>query len=168
MRRLRSRSISVRPAESSDADLVASVYVPSWRAAYRDLLPPEALSWIDEATWAARFRGQPEPVRSTLLALKRRCAIGMVSFGPDRDDAAFGEIYAVYVLPASQRLGVGRRLLDGALARMHWREVRLWCAVANTGTRQFYEACGFVVDGAVGTYDVPGATVPTVRYTVFR
>jgi ribosomal protein S18 acetylase RimI-like enzyme len=158
----------IRPADVSDAMRVAAVYVPSWREAYRYLVPSEALATVDEQEWAGRFRLQPDPSRSTLLALNGKRAVGMVSFGPDRDDAVFGEIYAIYVLPGSQRMGVGSRLLDSALARMKMRDVRLWCAIANTATREFYERFGFVADGAVGSYDIFDVSVPTVRYTLFR
>ena len=168
LRRLRARGTVIRPAHASDSLLVAAVYVRSWRAEYRDLLPPQALATLDEQEWAARFRSQPNPGRSTLVAVQRRRTVGMVSFGPDRDDAIFGEIYAIYVLPAIQRMGVGRRLMDSALARMDARNVRLWCAVANNTTREFYERFGFVLDGAVGTYDICDVSVPTVRYTLFR
>ena len=95
-------------------------------------------------------------------------AAGMVSFGPDREDARYGEIYAIYVLPRSQGRGVGQRLLDAALARSESPNVRAWCAAANTRARDGYSRYGFVADGGVGTYDVAGHSVPTVRYTLRR
>jgi len=162
------RPLAIRPADPTDAALIASVYVPSWRATYRDLLPPEALASMHESEWAARFRSQRDPGRTTLVAFRWGRAAGMVSFGPDREDAAYGEIYAIYVLPRSQGRGVGRRLLDAALARLESRNVRAWCATANTRARDGYARQGFVADGGVGTYDVAGHSLPTVRYTLRR
>jgi RimJ/RimL family protein N-acetyltransferase len=74
----------------------------------------------------------------------------------------------MHVLPSSQRLGVGRKLLDCALARLEFRKVRLCCAAANPAGRAFSERCGFVADGTDGTYEVGGSTVPTVRYVLIR
>ena len=162
------RRLEIRPAQASEADLIAAVYVPSWRATYQDLLPLEALATVDESGWAARFRSQRDPGRSTLVGFRRRRAVGMVSFGPDREDAAYGEIYAIHVLPRSQGKGVGRNLLDAAVAALGSRNVRVWCVAANTRARDAYTRYGFVADGGVGAYDVAGHSVPTVRYTLRR
>jgi GNAT superfamily N-acetyltransferase len=162
------RRLVIRPATVADAELIASVYVPSWRATYRNLLPPEALVSDDESQWAARFRSQHDPGRETLVALRGKQPIGMVSFGPDREDAAYGEIYAVYVLPRSQGRGIGRKLLAEALAALGQRDVRIWCATANTRARDHYAHHGFLADGCVGTYDFAGHSVPTVRYVLRR
>lgn len=158
----------IRPADADDAERVAAVYVPSWRATYQHLLPSEALASLDEGAWAARFRSQRDPGRTTLVAFRRGHAVGMVSFGPDREDPAYGEIYAIYVLPGSQGKGVGRNLLEAALARLASGNVRVWCAEANARARDGYSHRGFVADGGVGTYDVAGHSVPTVRYTLRR
>ncbi len=160
--------VMVRPAAASDADLLAAVYVPSWRATFQDLLPPEALSTMHESEWAARFRSQRDPGRTTLVAFRWGRAAGMASFGPDREDAGYGEIYAIYVLPRSQGKGVGRKLLDAAVAALGSRDVRVWCAAANTRARDAYARYGFLADGRVGAYDVAGHSVPTVRYTLRR
>ncbi len=162
------RRLAIRPAEASDADLIAAVYVPSWRATYQDLLPPEALATVEQSGWAARFSSQRDPGRTTLVAFRGRRTVGMVSFGPDREDPAYGEIYAIYVLPRNQGKGVGRKLLDAALARLGSRDVRIWCAAAKTRARTGYTRHGFVADGGVGTYDVAGHSLPTVRYALRR
>src|SRR5262245_65629631 len=100
------RGLVIRAATPADAEIIAAVYVPSWRATYQDLLPAEVLASQDEMQWSARFRSQHDPGRTTLVAFRRMHAVGMVSFGSDREDGAYGEIYAIYVLPRSQGRGI--------------------------------------------------------------
>jgi ribosomal-protein-alanine N-acetyltransferase len=63
------------------------------------------------------------------------------------------------VHPAARRHGVGRALLDVALAYCRARRVPLvWLRVraGNRGARAFYRRCGFVVIGRFrGYYDAP-------------
>jgi hypothetical protein len=167
LRRLRARGTVIRPAHASDSLLVAAVYVRSWRAEYRHLLPPQALATLDEQEWAARFRSQPNPGRSTLVAVQCRRAVGMVSFGPDRDDAFRRDICDLCV--AGYPANGGGPQADGFRSGPNGRAK---CASVVRRRQQhnsrIYERFGFVLDGAVGTYDICDVSVPTVRYTLFR
>lgn len=156
--------VAIRSATAEDADDVAAVYVRSWRAAYAELLPPEALATLDEANWARRFRSRREPSRVTLLAHTTAQVIGMVTVGPDRQDPVFGEINAIYVLPSIQGRGIGTVLLDAAITRLDSSVVRLWCAAENARSRTFYERRGFAPDGVTSTYEISGHRLATVRY----
>ncbi|WP_018801918.1 GNAT family N-acetyltransferase [Salinispora arenicola] len=156
--------VTIRSATAEDADDIAAVYVRSWRAAYAELLPPKALATLHEANWARRFHSQPESSRITLLAHTTAQVIGMVTVGPDRQDPVFGEINAIYMLPAIQGRGIGTVLLDAAITRLDSSVVRLRCAAENARSRTFYERRGFAPDGATGTYEISGHRLATVRY----
>jgi RimJ/RimL family protein N-acetyltransferase len=47
---------------------------------------------------------------------------------------------------------------------MGFAETVLWVLPANARARRFYEAAGWVADGAERTSEVFGVTVPEVRY----
>ncbi|MDQ3611922.1 MAG: N-acetyltransferase, partial [Actinomycetota bacterium] len=51
--------VSVRPARPADAERVARVQLSTWRTAYADLLPPEALD-VPEVQAAALWLGAVE------------------------------------------------------------------------------------------------------------
>ncbi len=76
--------------------------------------------------------------------------VGFVRFGDDPGDARNGHVYALYVLPSEHRRGVGRSLLDLALAELAARgqqTVTLWVFEANAPARGFYASAGFAPDG---------------------
>ena len=68
--------VSVRPARPQDAERIARVQLETWRAAYAEVLPPEALALPDDVpliTVDARDRGSAKRalVRITEFALTR-------------------------------------------------------------------------------------------------
>lgn len=82
---------------------------------------------------------------------------GWVTVAADGADAPLGfaareqdHIHALYVAPATQRVGVGSALLGDAQSTC--ARLTLWTFEANGGARRFYERAGFVAvdrtDGA--------------------
>ncbi|MBV8659205.1 MAG: GNAT family N-acetyltransferase [Burkholderiales bacterium] len=58
----------------------------------------------------------------------------------------------LYIAPAMQGRGLGRRLLQQALADGEARQ--LWCFADNTAARRFYESAGFrVVESTDGSHN---------------
>jgi ribosomal protein S18 acetylase RimI-like enzyme len=75
-----------------------------------------------------------------------------VTFGESRDDDArgLGEVYALYVDPASHRGGVGRMLMAEARRRLTedgFSEAILWVLQGNSRARSFYEGEDWSPDG---------------------
>ncbi|WGF86662.1 GNAT family N-acetyltransferase [Marinivivus vitaminiproducens] len=109
--------VSVRPAVPDDASSIALVEAASWAAAYSDLLPAQVLEHYTAPgrwrTWQSMLRaGGPE---LAFVAEDDLGVVGYASFGPTRDTlsrrAGFaGELYTLYVLPDSQKRGIGREL----------------------------------------------------------
>lgn len=96
---------------------------------------------------------------------------GFVSYGPARDDDAgsprAGEIYAIYLAPAAWGQGTGRQLRAAAFGRLGEAgsgQVILWVLGSNTRARRFYQAGGWLDDGAVKHDDSFGVPVTEVRY----
>ena len=78
--------------------------------------------------------------------------LGWIAYGACRDaDAtrAQGEVWALYVAPASWSLGVGRALLQEALDRMAasgFATASLWVMSGNARAIRFYRSAGLHVE----------------------
>lgn len=80
-----------------------------------------------------------------------------------------GEIGAIYLRREATGQGIGRALFAHAvqdLRRRGYRRATLWVLDTNTRARRFYEAAGWVPDGATKIEERPGALLREVRYHV--
>ncbi len=95
--------------------------------------------------------------------------VGFAGCGASRDDegeASTGEIQTFFVSPEYWRRGVGRELMDSALADLRRRgyvSCTVWSFAGNEPANAFYEAMGFGRDGAERTEEA-WAHISEVRY----
>ena len=161
---------TIRPITEADYDAVAEIHVRTWQAAYAGIVPADYLASLEPAVFAEWRRTHPAPPgATTLVAEKDGRIVGFVGFGPCRDDASWGEIYAIYVSPDQWGRGAGRELLSAARAALTaagFPAMRLWVLTENHPARRFYERMGLTPDGVSQTYTPRGTTVelPELRY----
>ena len=67
------------------------------------------------------------------------------------DDEGTAELDGLFVEPELWRQGVGSALLEEAVHQARSRGLSLMTVVANPGARDFYERCGFTVEGSAET-----------------
>jgi ribosomal protein S18 acetylase RimI-like enzyme len=144
--------VGVREAMAADAPGVAAVQVATWRSAYRDIVPAPylaALSVERRAGVFAAMRRDPVTGHGLFVAVAPAGSevVGFASCGPDREGPSpvAGELSAIYVLPAWQRQGVGRRLVAAVARRLVGAgrtSMRVWVLTANEPGRLFYERLG--------------------------
>ena len=151
--------IIVRAARPSDAGAIAGVRVASWRVGYRGLLADDALLQVSvdrrQATWRRLLADEDARRcgRRVDVAVATGSVVGFVAAGPSRESdrsALSGEVYAVYVHPDHWSAGIGRALLDTALAHLRtlgMRKTHLWVLADNARARRFYELAGWSWDG---------------------
>jgi ribosomal protein S18 acetylase RimI-like enzyme len=161
----------VRRATPEDADEIARIQVETWRVAYAHAFPAAYLTGlsVDERRlrWAQTLA---DGVNDVFVAERGGAVAGFVSSGASEDEdeqAAPGELYALYVEPAAWRQGLGRELLgqaEQALRTAGFHEASLWVLEDNPRTRRFYEAAGWAPDGARKLLTRGGTNAPTVRY----
>ena len=167
--------VDIRPARMEDVPEIAVVHVRSWQAAYRGLLPQAYLDGLDPSQrigrWERSLSATDWSHGGTLVADTGGRLSGFVSFGPARDDDAdsrqAGEIYAIYLVPAAWDEGIGRQLMAAALDRLAeagYHQVILWVLDSNVRARRFYEAGGWLADGAAKRDDSFGVPMTEVRY----
>ena len=123
---------------------VAAVNVRSWQHGYRGSLPDAYLDGLRPEDRAARYTfgrsGGGSP--ATIVVLEGGAVRGFATTGPARGEAhrELGELLALYVDPSSWGMGVGRRLLVEARARLTERgftEAVLWLLAGNERAERF-------------------------------
>ena len=67
------------------------------------------------------------------------------------DDEGTAELDGLFVEPELWRRGIGSALVEEAIHGARDRGLSLMTVVANPGAREFYERCGFTVEGSAET-----------------
>jgi ribosomal protein S18 acetylase RimI-like enzyme len=146
----------LRPALVSDSAGIAAVHVETWQVAYKDLLLEDHLSRLNIAdrtkSWSENL-GNSELKTRTIVALDSGIVVGFIKVGASEDDPEFNnsaEIWALYVHPTKQGLGIGNLLLDEGLKVLEidgFDEVELWVLKDNLKARHWYESKGWEFNG---------------------
>lgn len=157
--------ITTRAAEPVDASRMRDVYLASYEAAYRDLVPPfwlrDRLARHRTVDWARRLQEERSGGGDIVVALDDDRLIGVCQLGAttdeDDDPAEVGHVRRLYVHPAWQRRGAGRALLSRACATLRaqgYGSATLWVLASDTGrARPFYERLGWRSDGTIRPFE---------------
>ncbi len=148
----------IREARVADVPQIAVVHVHAWQGAYRGLLPQAYLDGLHPAQrveqWE-RLLAEVNDGGGVLVADEGGDLLGFVAYSASRDGDAdpgrVGEIDAIYLRPSAWGQGIGRRLMGAGLARLaaaKFEQATLWVLDSNVRARRFYEAGGWVADGA--------------------
>ena len=164
--------VSVRPARPADAERVARVQLSTWRTAYADLLPAEALDVPEvqaAALWLGAVESPPTPRHRLLVAFDRDELVGFAASGPTTDEDADGaaELLTLLVEPRWGRRGHGSRLVAASVE--HWRGDGFTTAVAwswegDPATRSFLTGSGWEADGTARGLDTGAGVQRQLRF----
>ena len=165
--------VSIRRATEQDAGAIAKVHVAGWQWAYRGQMPDSFLDALSverrREAWTKAL-STPETATRVWLAAHDGRVVGFVTTGPPQDAGhppSTAELQAIYLVRDAVGTGVGRALLARAVEDLRERGFRsayLWVLETNARARRFYEAAGWMADGA--TKADPGAdfVMHEVRY----
>ena len=158
----------LRTAQPADAAAVAAVHVRSWQVGYRGLLPDEYLDALQPKDRAQHYTFGDPRQPATIVAIEAETICGFATTAPSRDDQrGTGELLALYVHPERWGLGIGRALLQDALARLRrqgFEQASLWLLVGNERAERFYRIDGWAPDGSRRQDEVWGLTVDEIGY----
>ena len=151
-------TVAFRTAGPADARAIDRVFRTSFCATFAHLYRPEDLAaFLGQFTLEAWRTELADPDYGFEVAEKGAEVVGYVKLGPLKFAAATrGEailLSQLYVLPDHLRAGIGRQLMDRAIAEARRRgkdELFLTVFIDNDRARRFYERYGFEV---VGRYD---------------
>jgi GNAT superfamily N-acetyltransferase len=143
---------AIREANLADAAAIAHVHVASWKTTYSGVVPDAYIDSLNQVertqTWEEWFRTAP---MSVFVAEDAAGIFGFANGGAIRGQVGEpgeydAELYAIYLLQASQRRGAGRALtqaLASSLARKGFRSMVVWVLEQNPAV-QFYQCLGAV------------------------
>lgn len=161
---------SVRPARAADVPEIARVQLDTWRTAYSEFLPAEALALLTpelaQAQWNSAVAEPPSPRHRVLVAQERDTIVGFVAAQPDPDDPADALIAIMLVEPRWGRRGHGSRMLAAVVDHARGdgtRRLTAWVFERDRASVSFYESAGWRQDGWTRTIDAPDVPVREVR-----
>jgi ribosomal protein S18 acetylase RimI-like enzyme len=148
--------MTIRWAYAEDAHELARVHVASWQTAYRGMVPDSVLKSFTIDKWQDHLqKAITEQTEDIAVIEEHGKLLAYTIIGPSRDDdmntGNCGEIWGLYISPDHWRKGLGSRLTEWALGELRSRGyhiVTLWVFQRNVAAVKFYEAMGFVIDGA--------------------
>lgn len=115
--------MQIRPATAADVRAMARVYVDTWKATYRGILPDAYLDamTVEETAFALKREMQGAGVSTFVSELEGGQLVGLSTGGIDRRrDHIYGaEIFSLYVQPACQRRGIGLKLVTRLVEHMN-------------------------------------------------
>jgi GNAT superfamily N-acetyltransferase len=140
---------TIREATCADAGGIARVHVESWRTTYRDIMPADYLANLNieqrQSFWSSLLCAE-QRAQFVYVALDAEQIVGFASGGKERskDKDYQGELYAIYLLDAYQRKGLGRMLVRPIVERLVQAGINsmlIW-VLAENPSRRFYETLG--------------------------
>ena len=164
--------MEIRDAYPDDVPAIAQAHVDSWRTTYRDVLPASYLNNLSYdargAMWQDAF-GQ-ESTSFLIVADDDGQLAGFAGGGEAHQDtpkalAYSGELYAIYILEAYQRQGLGRRLVAAVAEKLILQghtSMITWVLEDNTACR-FYEGIGGELVGSK-TVEIADMSLRAVAY----
>lgn len=150
-------TVLLRTPNRGEERQLARVFVAAWRSGYPGIVPNDVLAGLDEATVAGWFaEWASDGGLTTVVAEADGRTAGFARYGDDPEDAdrQVGYLAALYVHPEFGGAGIGRRLLQHALAEFRLQGRRcatLWVFRENARARGLYSSAGFAPDGATVT-----------------
>lgn len=148
-------SISIRQAYIEDTPAIAHIINASWRAAYADIVPQDALDALSDETKQAQLAAGLEryPEMRYYLLEADGVPVGASCLHPAREEdlQSTAEFSFFYLLPQYWRGGYGTRLLAHIEREAKTRGypcLCCWTLEENARAIAFYEKNGYHHDGA--------------------
>lgn len=151
--------MTLRPARDDEAEALAQLHVAAWRDAHAAFAPTEAIETLGVARRLPAWqRYLADPAQHVLVAEQNGALVGLVCFGPASQPelGEQAEIKHLYVAGSARQLGLGKSLLEAALAQAlidGYTKATLAVVSENTAARGFYKARG---GDEIGTFSDAG------------
>jgi ribosomal protein S18 acetylase RimI-like enzyme len=133
----------IRPMTAEDIPSIQDIARDTWRETYHELIPEEIqLKFIQQAYSTAMMLMRMEKT-IVLIAESNGKTIGFANF-TRKDEDGDAELTALYILPAYQQAGYGKKLLEAGLSYLQdAQQLFVYVDGRNEGGRFFYEKQGF-------------------------
>lgn len=134
----------IRGMQPEDIDGKGTVHYQSWQESYEGIVDSSYLNAMSEEKCRAMAHRWPQNTAVALTADSK--VIGFAAWYVSAE--GIGEVNAIYLLDAYKKHGIGRALLDYAMAQLsECNRVILWVLKENRDAIGFYERYGFIPTG---------------------
>ncbi|NOR63658.1 MAG: GNAT family N-acetyltransferase [Rhodobacteraceae bacterium] len=140
--------MTLRPARADEAEALAQLHVAAWRDAHAALAPAEATKALGVASRLPVWQRYLADATQHVLVVEQNSTLaGLVCFGPTSqlELGEQAEIKHLYVAASARQLGLGKTLLQAALAQLfesEYSKATLAVVSENEAARGFYRANG--------------------------
>lgn len=149
----------IERARLGDEGTLAFIQTESWKAGFKDILPPETLerytTQLDKATAMYRRMLERNVEYGYLLKVEGEPhCIAVWSATRETDMPGYAELICIHSLQSRWRKGYGTKMMERVLAdiaQAGYEKVMLWVFEENARARGFYETLGFAPNGRVKT-----------------
>lgn len=161
--------VEIRPATPADVSGIVALAGRTWRATYAGLIPDADIERFLATAYAEEHVARTRDHLGDGYLVATDPGGGLVGYafgGRNRDGD--GELFAIYVLPERQGLGIGRGLWDAVrdhLRRIGCPDMRVWVLATNHPARRFYERQG-ARPVAERDFPVGDGVVPEIGYRI--
>lgn len=131
----------IREARLEDASTIARVHIDAWRETYQGIIPDSYLAQLSYEKRTKQWEQALIDQRVYVVELEDE-VVGFAQGGPNRRDAREGELYAIYVLRASQGQGLGKALFQRIIEDLAEYEAMQVSVLRDNPACQFYERFG--------------------------
>lgn len=140
----------IRKAHCTDALTIGRVQVDSWRTTYAGIVPADYLANLSYEqrgqVWGHHLSTLSGAAAMYVAETTAKEVVGFAHSGPERNGNTIytGELYAIYLLAAYQRQGLGQQLtraVVNGLLQHGLSSMLVWVLAANP-SRAFYETLG--------------------------
>lgn len=145
--------INFRMAAPKDAGALAAIHDAAWRSTYQGIIPHLHLERMIARRGPLWWQKQIERGSKVTLLVFEGLPQGYATWGPARGTWPWpaGEIFELYVTPAYQGVGLGRRLFSmakHALKKEGLDRLVVWALKDNEAACAFYGSLGGAVAAA--------------------
>ena len=141
-------ALIIRDMEARDFEGKARVHYLSWQETYAGLVDQ---CFLDEIfSYEKCLERARRSTQNHLVAELDGEIVGFAAFGPcaNEDLPGCGEVYALYVLKAFHKRGIGYALMTACIDKLvEYPAVALWVLSNNQTGIRFYQRFGFAFDG---------------------
>ncbi len=145
----------IRPATTADIPLIRALAHEIWHAHYPSIIP------VSQIDFMLGWMYSPEEIERQIetgtrweIAEENGEPVGFLSYGLENDGRV--KLHKLYIAPASQRRGIGRKLLAHVLAAagvLGGTEVWMQVNKRNTAAIEAYKKAGFHIEKEA-TFDI--------------
>ncbi|WP_117149174.1 GNAT family N-acetyltransferase [Paraliobacillus zengyii] len=139
--------MNIRRALPEDSRAVEKVQVDSWKTTYKNIVPDE---YLNKMTYESREQKWIDIISDQTVFVAETDdgeIIGFSNGGKERTGKYpnyNGELYAIYILEAHQRMGLGKLLMEPIIENLKQNDIfsMIVLVLEENNSRLFYESLG--------------------------